>query len=154
VTFESGSKLSVIEKEAFLSCSSLQSIFITSSVQILCEGCFCCDDLSIVTFEAGSQLSAIGPLVFSDLSSFSWFCVPSQIEEIGGGTLRHLKNRFEAVNDTFIVGCGFLLNLREKSIIRFFVEQEEVDLVAVIGELGTDMRVVRKYKHFMTKRGG
>jgi hypothetical protein len=40
VRFESGCKLSGIEKFAFSSCSSLSSICIPSSVQHLCEWCF------------------------------------------------------------------------------------------------------------------
>jgi hypothetical protein len=60
VTFETGSKLSRIDLYAFLHCSSLSSICIPSSVEMLGESCFFgCEGLSNVTFEPGSQFSSV-----------------------------------------------------------------------------------------------
>jgi hypothetical protein len=57
VRFEAGSKLSRIEKFVFRSCSSLSSICIPSSIEVLCRGCFDeCAGLLSVTFEAVSKL--------------------------------------------------------------------------------------------------
>jgi hypothetical protein len=67
--------------------------------------------------------------------------IPSQIEEVDGGIPIHLENSFESVNDRFILCGDLFLNLRTKSIIQYFGE-EEVDLVSVIGGLGTDLRIV------------
>jgi hypothetical protein len=59
VTFETGSSLKRIEKEAF-SRSGITSIRIPASVEILCEHCFsCCSQLREVTFEEGSLLRRI-----------------------------------------------------------------------------------------------
>jgi hypothetical protein len=60
VTFEAGSKLSHIESAAFALCSSLSSICIPSSVELLCAKCFGgCGALSRVIFEPGSKLSSV-----------------------------------------------------------------------------------------------
>jgi hypothetical protein len=60
VTFESGSLLSGLGKSAFLCCSSLSSMCIPSSVEVLREGCFYgCTALSNVTFESGSTFSFV-----------------------------------------------------------------------------------------------
>jgi hypothetical protein len=70
VTFESESRLLRIEKNVFAMCSSLSSIRIPSSVETLCEGCFCgCSSPFQVTFESGSKLSvdesAFSPVQFA-----------------------------------------------------------------------------------------
>jgi hypothetical protein len=63
VTFESGSKLSSIDKSAFQYCRSLSSICIPSSVEKVGKHCFDgCESLSAVTLESGSKLSPIDDL--------------------------------------------------------------------------------------------
>jgi hypothetical protein len=128
--------------KTFDSCTSLQSISIPSSVKALYERCFSHTGLSNVTFEAGSQLSTLGSCVFFGCLPPLPIFIPSEIKEIGGGIPVHLKNSFESVNDKFILRGDFFLNLRSKSIIQYFGRQQEIDLVAVLGELGTDLRVV------------
>jgi hypothetical protein len=96
-----------------------------------------------VTFEAGSQLSTIGSCVLSQCFSLLWVSVPSGIEEIGGGIPVHLKNNFKSVNERFILRGDCFFSLESKSLIQYFGEQEEVDLVGAIGEFGTDLSVVR-----------
>jgi hypothetical protein len=60
VTFESGSRLSRIEKLAFYR-TGLIEIIIPSSVEVLGDGCFYeCRSLSSVTFESGSKLREVG----------------------------------------------------------------------------------------------
>jgi hypothetical protein len=61
VTFEASAKLLRLESRAFEDCSSLSSICIPSSVELIGSSCFFGGDaLSTVTFEAGSALSRIG----------------------------------------------------------------------------------------------
>jgi hypothetical protein len=57
VAFDPGSVRLRIERCAFSPCSSLSSICIPSSVEVLCDGCL--SGLSSVTFEPGSRLSAL-----------------------------------------------------------------------------------------------
>jgi hypothetical protein len=65
VIFESGSKRSSIEEEAFRWGSPLWSISIPSSVETLGNQCFAdCESLSTVRFESGSKLSSLGESVF------------------------------------------------------------------------------------------
>jgi hypothetical protein len=55
LTFESGSKLSRIEKETFAE-TGLHAIVIPESVEFLGEGCFAqCRSLLSVSFESGSR---------------------------------------------------------------------------------------------------
>jgi hypothetical protein len=69
VIFESDSKLLCIDNSAFVSCSSLSSILIPSSVGQLCERCFGdCQVLRQVTFESGSRLAFLGPSAFWNCS--------------------------------------------------------------------------------------
>jgi hypothetical protein len=133
----------VIGESAFSSCSSLRSICIPSSVKTLCDVCLSAAGLSSVTFESGSQLSTLGSGVFLDCTSLLPIHLPSGISEIGGAIAVHLKNSFESINDRFILRGDFFLNLRSKTIIQYFGEQDEVDVFRVLGEVGPELRVVR-----------
>jgi hypothetical protein len=83
VIFESHSKLSRIERCAFLACSSLLAISIPSSVEALCRCCFCgCNALSMVTFESGSRLSRIEDDAFQDCRSLACICIPASVTEL------------------------------------------------------------------------
>jgi hypothetical protein len=76
VTFDSGSRLSHIEHDAFRECSSLSSICIPSSIsQIFRDWFFTCYPFSAVTFEFDSKLSSIGDYGFADCSSLSSICI-------------------------------------------------------------------------------
>jgi hypothetical protein len=69
VIFEPGSQVSCIEEFAFSNCSSLSSIWTTSSVELLCDQCFDgCKGLSSVAFEPGSKLSRIDWRAFGDFT--------------------------------------------------------------------------------------
>jgi hypothetical protein len=81
VSFEDCSKLSRIEKGAFLQCFALTSICIPAGVEVVGEICFSeCPALSQVTFEPGSKLSEIGPRAFSKCSSLKSICIPSEVK--------------------------------------------------------------------------
>jgi hypothetical protein len=83
VIFESGSRLSRIEKSAFSQCESLSSICIPASVETICEGCFyACRSLSVVTFEANSNLCRIEKEAFSRCRSLSSICIPSRVASL------------------------------------------------------------------------
>jgi hypothetical protein len=70
VIFESGSRLSRIEKEVFRG-TGLIEIVIPSSVEFLGERCFSeCESLSSVTFESGSRFLQIQEEV---LTQAGWF---------------------------------------------------------------------------------
>jgi hypothetical protein len=84
VTFDLPSQLSRIEQSTFGACSSLASIDIPCSVEVLCERCFeRCAGLSRVGFESVSQLCRIEPDAFSWCSSLNSICIPSSVEELG-----------------------------------------------------------------------
>jgi hypothetical protein len=81
LAFESGSRLSRIERCAFQGCLLLKSICIPSSVEVLGEACFCnCDHLLTVTFDRWSRLSRIGPSAFLHCCMLSSIGIPSSVE--------------------------------------------------------------------------
>jgi hypothetical protein len=66
VIFESGSLLYQIDAGAFSGCTSLTSISIPASVQIICRFCFFqCSALSECAFAAGANLPTIEEEAFS-----------------------------------------------------------------------------------------
>ncbi|MDR1597730.1 MAG: leucine-rich repeat domain-containing protein, partial [Holosporales bacterium] len=84
ITFERGSQLRRIEKNAFRSYLSLSSICIPASVNVICEHCFFeCYYLATVTFEAESRLNRIEKCAFKNCYSLSSICIPSSVEFIG-----------------------------------------------------------------------
>jgi hypothetical protein len=79
VTFETGTRLSRIERRAF-SETGLIEIILPSSVEFLGEQCFCeCRSLSSVIFESGSRLSRIESHAFSQTGLVE-ITVPSSVE--------------------------------------------------------------------------
>jgi hypothetical protein len=94
VTFESGSRLAIIGKDAFLCCSALSSICIPSSVERLPYRCFeGCESLYMVTFESDSHLSSIGDFAFSQCTFLSVFAIPPRLRELGKFALGHVNLR-------------------------------------------------------------
>jgi hypothetical protein len=64
ITFESGSQLSELAKQAF-AFSGVRSIHLAGSVTIIGESCFSdCRLLASITFESGSQLSELAKEAF------------------------------------------------------------------------------------------
>jgi hypothetical protein len=84
LTFESGSQLQEIEREAFMLCLSLQSICIPASVKVIAHKCFLgCRSLKEVRFEPGSALKAIARRSFQGCSSLQSVCLPASVEVMG-----------------------------------------------------------------------
>jgi hypothetical protein len=86
VTFEKGCHLSRLEDSTFLGCSSLSSICIPSSVDIIGQKCFdSCASLSRVTFEDDSKLSRIERDAFRDCFSLTSICLPATVQSVASG---------------------------------------------------------------------
>jgi hypothetical protein len=82
ITFESGSQLSELAKEAFCE-SCLTSIHLPASVTVIGECCFCkCGSLASITFETGSQLSELARKAFSS-SGLTSIHLPASVTVIG-----------------------------------------------------------------------
>jgi hypothetical protein len=82
VTFEFGSKLQRIEKEAFRE-THLKTIRIPASVELIGESCFdACHSLYDVVFEFGSKLQRIEESAFQG-SGLKMIRIPSSVEFIG-----------------------------------------------------------------------
>jgi hypothetical protein len=91
IFFESNSRLFRIESDAFAN-SSLQSIVIPSSVEILGSSCFGeCESLSSISFESNSRLIRIESNAFSK-SSLQSIVIPSSVEILGSSCFREYKS--------------------------------------------------------------
>ena len=86
-TFEKGSKLKTIGEwfiGTFMNCTSLTSIEIPASVEIIKNETFSgCTALTTVTFEKGSQLKTIASSMFEDCTSLTSIEIPASVETIG-----------------------------------------------------------------------
>jgi hypothetical protein len=91
ISFESNSRLTRIESNAF-SDSSLQSIVIPSTVQILGSSCFFyCKSLSSISFESNSQLTRIESDAFS-CSSLESIVIPSTVQILGSSCFSYCES--------------------------------------------------------------
>jgi hypothetical protein len=91
ITFESSSRLTRIESEAFYG-SSLQSILIPSNVEILGSHCFSfCESLSSITFESNSHLTRIESCAFI-FSSLQSILIPKSVEILGSCCFSYCKS--------------------------------------------------------------
>jgi hypothetical protein len=89
LAFEFGSRLAVLGYSAFSDCSSLRTIDIPRSVEMISAHCFLlCTSLSAVTFEAGSQLWCLEELAFLGCSSLRSICLPRSLERVSSECFR------------------------------------------------------------------
>ena len=91
VTFEKGSQLKTIGEKgsyihrhgAFANCTSLTSIEIPASVELILRSTFDgCSSLTAITFENGSQLRNIGASAFRECKLLTTINIPSAVEII------------------------------------------------------------------------
>jgi hypothetical protein len=81
---EPGSRLRVIEDEAFLFCSTLKSVEVPASVEIIGKRCFSgCHEFHTLTFERNSQLSHIHEQAFACCYSLRSMIIPASVLTIG-----------------------------------------------------------------------
>jgi hypothetical protein len=92
VTCESGSQLSLGES-TFSNCSSLKSIFIPATVQLLGNSCFHnCSSLSEIIIESGSQLSRLGESTFFNCSSLKSIFIPATVQLLDYSCFDHCSS--------------------------------------------------------------
>jgi hypothetical protein len=83
VTFESHSRLSLIERGAFSPCRSLSSFCIPLRVEMVSEECFSgSKSLSKVTIESGSGVFCLETSVFSECARLASACIPSSVQQV------------------------------------------------------------------------
>jgi hypothetical protein len=84
--FEPRSRLTRIQDRAFFTCSSLESICLPRTVELLCDKCFAgCDELRIVEFESNSQVTCIEGDAFRSNYSLESLCIPSMVRVLCHG---------------------------------------------------------------------
>jgi hypothetical protein len=137
LVFERGSKLKRIEAQAFSDCSGLKSICIPASVEILCRRCFAqCHALSFVTFAPESKLNEIEEWVFYFCIHLTSLSIPASVTIIQGSAFAFSgisKIAIEEGNANF-AGCrGFLINVTDTSVVRYFGHRQLIGWMRVMG---------------------
>jgi hypothetical protein len=89
--------------------SILNSICIPSSVEILCECCFCySEQLASVAFERGCKISVIEERVFANCVSLRWICIPATVNTLDKSCFEHCTSLgsfvFESGSQLFTIG--------------------------------------------------
>jgi hypothetical protein len=134
------SRLQRIASKAFSWCSSLQSICIPYSVELLGEHCFeGCGSLSTVTFESGSKLTRIEQYAFSGCSSLRSISLPASLEMIDGSALLLTgisRITIEDGNRHLRISGNLLLDFEGICVIRYFGTDSTVILSRDIEILG------------------
>jgi hypothetical protein len=138
VAFEFGSKLSVIDRGAFMNCA-LRSICIPSGVQILTQSSFSgCSGLRSVVFENHSRLSSIQGWAFVDCRQLQSIRLPAGLESIGPGALHWSSVDYigiEIGNQHFSTSGGCFLVFEGTSIVGHSRFPTEVCIMNGIEEL-------------------
>jgi hypothetical protein len=139
ITFESNSRLTRIESEAFRE-SSLQSILIPKSVELFGPRCFLdCWLLSSITFESDSRLKRIKSCAFSG-SALQSIQIPRNVQFIDGSAIRDMKSssiRIESGNELFCVKDDFLIDVIHHKLIRSFSTSSSIIIPYWIESLGS-----------------
>jgi hypothetical protein len=80
VDFDLGSRVRLIDSEAFWDCRSLRQICIPSSVEVLGDSCFwACRELRVVTFEGDSKLRELRSHAFASCGSLLAIWIPPSV---------------------------------------------------------------------------
>jgi hypothetical protein len=122
VSFQSGSKLTTIQGQAFASCA-IESIEIPRSVVILGSFCFSnCIHLSRLAFESDSQLASIEQSAFSNCPLLTSLTLPPvqalKGTEFLGSSISNLK--FDENDNRFSFHGDFLIDSDEITLIHYF----------------------------------
>jgi hypothetical protein len=131
--------LTRIESHAFLY-SSLQSVLIPSTVQIIGSSCFSsCKSLSSISFESNSRLARIESKAFCE-SSLQSIVIPKNVQFIDGSAFRDVRLSsisIESENERFAIENDLLIDLVDHILIRNFSNLSNVTISASIKILGS-----------------
>ncbi len=125
-TFEEGSKLTIIGKQAFYK-TGLTSINIPQSVVYVKDAAFSkCSDLASVTFEESSDLLSIGSEAFSESTSLRRISFPNKLRSIGDYCFKSSDLRDEVIIPASVTnfGAGTFAACRKLQYIRIEKENE------------------------------
>jgi hypothetical protein len=119
ISFESNSRLTRIESEAF-SYSSLESILIPFDIEILGSSCFsCCHSLSSLSFESNSRLTRIESHAFSS-SSLESIVILRNVQFIDGSAFSSVRLSsilIESGNEILSIENDFLIDVVDYKLI-------------------------------------
>jgi hypothetical protein len=120
--FEGGPSLVLVEQRLIWSCSTLESICVPASVEVLCSRCFAgLSNLSSLAFESGSQLREIEQLVFSRCRSLKSICLPASLSVVGSDSFVGSFIETVSVDEA---NPNSLVAFKGMTIIRHFEQRE------------------------------
>jgi hypothetical protein len=118
VTFEEGSKLSVIGKGAFGYAVALKNVVLPAALQTIEANAFYFAGLETVAFEADSQLKTIGNYVFRDCTALVSVYMPDSITKIGSSIFTNCGDQVvmnvaeNSVAHEYAVEKGYAVTIR------------------------------------------
>jgi hypothetical protein len=124
LAFEPDSKLREISERAVSGCSSLKSICLPASVEVL--GVYCFSDLaqlSLVTFESGSKLREMKEGVFANCPLLKSIFLPASVPITSGSPFIGSsidEIHVDDANPYCFVSGEFLITYHEMKLIRYF----------------------------------
>jgi hypothetical protein len=147
IQFETGCTIRELVTETFWFCTSLKSICIPRSVELLQSFLFTASRggdwlyaLETLTFEAGSKLVQIAGFAFCGCRSLISICVPASVSDLSGVSFMNSGLReieIEDANKNYQVSGEYLMaKSRRDEIIRYLGDSSEIhidDEVEIIG---------------------
>jgi hypothetical protein len=140
LTFEAGSNLTAFEKGRASKLSSLESISVPASVEVLRKKCFAsCVHLSSLTFDPGSKLREIEDSAFAKCRSLKSISLPPSLAVMSGVSFS--DSSIERVvliesNPHYFVSGDFLIAVEGIRLIRYLGHSENVTIGREVEGLG------------------
>jgi hypothetical protein len=147
ITFEPGSQIRFLDGGLFALCTSLKSIQIPASVEVLYSCCFVgyhdpapFSPVESITFESGSNLKMIESVAFEGCSLLKSIYLPAQVETMTGGSFGRCgltRVDIDPANLCYQLRFDFIVDCRTAKLVRYFGTESEIlirDEIEQIGE--------------------
>ncbi len=132
-------EIATIDKNAFASITSINSISLPSSVQSISEKAFMdCINLNSIHF-ASNSIQTIGDRAFSNDSLLTTITFPASLQTIAGSALNGCANleeiNVEPGSEYFSSLAGVLISMQDETLVKYPMARNEEDYVIPEGVL-------------------